>query len=100
MCFVWSCLLNSAERNYVSYAMIDSWASIPAGLWGENRTTTVPGMQRADADAAVLSASGGECTPTLGLGCAAVADSESRALLLWVPRHAGPKRSGSGPRQR
>ena len=57
MCFVWSCLLNSAERNYVSYAMIDSWASIPAGLWGENGTSTVPGMQRADADAAVLSAS-------------------------------------------
>ena len=46
VCFVWSCLLQSAQRNYVSQSLVDSWASIPNGLWGEGRTSAVPGLMK------------------------------------------------------
>ena len=49
VCFVWSCLLQSAQRNYVTQSLVDSWASIPNGLWGEGRTSAVPGLMKSEA---------------------------------------------------
>lgn len=53
VCFIWAALLQSAERNYVSQVVLDSWSSIPNGMWGEGRTDLVVGLQRDEAAAAI-----------------------------------------------
>ena len=57
LCFVWSCLLKSAERHgaiehpdrVALVQLLDSWVSIPSGLWGAGRTDAVPGLMDEDA---------------------------------------------------
>ena len=57
LCFVWSCLLKSAERHGRAehpqpgalVQLLDSWVSIPSGLWGAGRTGVVPGLMDEDA---------------------------------------------------
>ena len=57
LCFVWSCLLKSAERHGRAehpqpgalVQLLDSWVSIPSGLWGAGRTGAVPGLMDEDA---------------------------------------------------
>ena len=53
VCFIWAALLQSAERNYVSQAVLDSWSSIPNGMWGEGRIDPVPGLQQEEAAVAI-----------------------------------------------
>eukprot|EP01043_Picozoa_sp_COSAG02_P024790 COSAG02_NODE_1369_length_13028_cov_2.767345_3_plen_457_part_00 len=59
VCFVWAAFLQSAERNYVSQPVLDSWGSIPNGMWGEGRTDPVPGLQREEAAVAITVCSQG-----------------------------------------
>ncbi len=53
VCFVWAAFLQSAERNYISQPILDSWGSIPNGMWGEGRTDPVPGLQQEEAAVAL-----------------------------------------------
>ena len=53
VCFIWAALLQSARRNFVSQVVLDSWSSIPNGMWGEGRTDPVVGLQRDEAAAAI-----------------------------------------------
>ena len=53
VCFIWAALLQSAERNYVSQPVLDSWSSIPNGMWGEGRIDPVPGLQQEEAGVAI-----------------------------------------------
>ena len=72
VCFVWACFLKSAERNFVSQNVLDSWSSIPHGMWGEGRTDAVqgfcrpeeqPSAQRQATQAAQAQVAGGSSSP-------------------------------------